>query len=237
MDKETLKNNLLTIREKMGNAEKRSGRDSGSVKLVAVTKKKTADIIADLIDLGQKDFGENYPEETETKIDVFKKDNVHLYMIGHLQSRKVKLVAENFYGFQSVDRLEIAQKMNAACAKIKRTMPVMIECNLGAEETKSGWVFSDGKPSDSFYSDLDEIIQLSNLNVEGLMTLPPYAENGEENRTYFIQMRKIAEEINCRYGNIIKELSMGTSSDFETAIEEGATMVRIGTSLVGPRDY
>lgn len=238
LEKNVILKNLEAIQEKIAAAAMRSGRSSADVKLMAVTKTKPAEVVNCLIAAGIRCFGENYPDETAGKITAFRTDNaVRLAMIGHLQSRKAKIVADLFDEYHSVDRLEIAEKMEALCAERKRILPVMIECNVGDEESKSGWHFHDASVPDIFLRDFEKIMSFPHLKIRGLMILPPYAEDGELNRKYFIQTKKIMEYLNQNLNAGLTELSMGTSSDYPTAIEEGATVIRIGTALAGPRNY
>ncbi|MBQ6482843.1 MAG: YggS family pyridoxal phosphate-dependent enzyme [Anaerolineaceae bacterium] len=233
-----IKKNIETIQKNIEAAAARSGRNSSDVTLMAVTKTKPAEVVSNLLEAGIRCFGENYPDETAEKIDAFRADPAaRLAMIGHLQSRKAKIVANLFDEFHSLDRLEIAEKLEALCTEWNRNMPVMIECNVGNEDSKSGWHFTDESIPDNFLEDFEKISQMPHLDVKGLMILPPYAEEAEINRKYFIRTRKIAEYLNHHCGAHITELSMGTSSDYTAAVEEGATIVRIGTALVGPRDY
>ena len=238
LDTSVILNNLQTIREKITSAAIKSGRNESDVRLMAVTKTKPAETVKCLLDAGIRCFGENYPDETIEKINAFREvPDARLAMIGHLQSRKAKIVADYFDEFQSLDRLEIAEKMESLCAERNRIMPVLIECNVGDEASKSGWHFADDSVSDQFLADFEKIRNLPHLDIRGLMILPPYAEDGETNRKYFIRTRNIAAYLNQHCGAHLTELSMGTSSDYTVAIEEGATIVRIGTSLVGPRNY
>ena len=232
-----IRKNIEEITEKINAAAVRSGRNSSDVRLMAVTKTKPADVIAALLAAGIRCFGENYPDETAEKIDAFRTETVNLAMIGHLQSRKAKIVADLFDEYHSVDRYEIAEKMENLCTERNRILPVMIECNVGDEGSKSGWIFEDDAVPDEFLRDMEKILTFPHLKVRGLMILPPYAEDGEENRKYFIRTRNILEYLNRNLNAELTELSMGTSSDFPVAVEEGATIVRIGTALVGPRQY
>lgn len=237
-DKSVILKNIEDIRNNMETAAVRAGRNAADIQLMAVTKTKPAEVISCLLEAGMRCFGENYPDETAEKIEAFRSaDNTSLAMIGHLQSRKAKIVADLFDEYHSVDRLEIAEKMENLCAERNRIMPVMIECNVGDEESKSGWHFHDESVPDSFLKDFEKILTFPHLKVRGLMILPPFAENGEENRKYFVRTRKIEEYLNRSLNAGLTELSMGTSSDYMTAIEEGSTIIRIGTALVGPRVY
>ena len=233
-----IRKNLEEIQKKIAVAAVRSGRNSADVQLMAVTKTKPPEVVSCLIDAGIRSFGENYPDETAGKISAFRRnDDVRLAMIGHLQSRKARIVADLFDEYHSVDRLEIAAKVESLCAERDRILPVLIECNVGDEESKSGWHFHDASVPDIFLQDFEKIMSFSHLKVRGLMVLPPFAENGEENRKYFIRTRNIMEYLNRNLRAGLTDLSMGTSSDYPVAIEEGATIIRIGTALAGPRQY
>ena len=233
-----IQKNIETIQNSIAAAAARSGRDAADVKLMAVTKTKPAEIVEALIKSGIHCFGENYPDETAEKIAAFRADpEAKLAMIGHLQSRKAKIVADLFDEYHSLDRLETAEKMEKLCAERDRVLPVLIECNVGNEDSKSGWHFIDEAVPDVFLADFEKIMQLPHLEVRGLMILPPYTDEAEVNRKFFVRTRRIAEYLNQNCGANLTQLSMGTSSDYPVAVEEGATIVRIGTALVGPRNY
>ncbi len=237
-DVSVIQKNIEDILTNIDIAAVRTGRKGSDVRLMAVTKTKPAEIIAGLIQAGQHCFGENYPDETAEKIDAFRTDpSASLAMIGHLQSRKAKIVADLFDEYHSVDRLEIAEKMESLCSERNRIMPVMIECNVGDEDSKSGWHFQDESVPDGFLSDFEKILTFPHLKVLGLLILPPFTEVAEDNRKFFIRTRKIEEYLNAHLHAGLTELSMGTSIDYVVAVEEGATIVRIGTALVGPRQY
>lgn len=237
INKEQIRNNLSVIQQRIDQAAAKSGRNPSEISLMAVTKKKSAEVIRYLIDLNIRYFGENYPDETLEKIEAFK-GNGHttsLCMIGHLQSRKINIVAEHFDEYHSLDRLKTAVQLNKILKMINKTMPIFLEINIGDEDSKSGWTTENGKPSDQFLKDMEEIQTLSQLKVDGLMALPPVSENPEDSRPYFVRLRHILEKLNDNYGYSLHHLSMGTSIDYPIAIEEGATFVRIGTALTGPR--
>ena len=234
---EIIKKNLEEIRAAMSVSAHRAGRNVQDIRLMAVTKLKPADVIQSLIDLGIKDIGENYPDETVKKIEVFQNapEDVNLHMIGHCQSRKAKIVADYFDSFQSLDRLDIGIKLNSILEKKNKKMPVFLEFNTGEELHKKGWILKGPNFSDNFLRDLEQLQNCSQLDIRGLMTLPPFTENAEENRYYFANLRQVLENLNSHYGTRMTELSMGTSIDYCVAIEEGATFIRLGTVLVGPR--
>ncbi len=238
LDASLIRKNIEDIQNSIEAAAAISGRSASDIKLMAVTKTKPPEVIACLLEAGMRCFGENYPDETAEKIAAFRTaGDASLAMIGHLQSRKAKIVADLFDEYHSLDRLEIAEKMEALCKERNRVLPVMIECNVGNEESKSGWHFKDDELPDNFLADVEKILKFPHLDLRGLMILPPYTEEAEVNRKYFIRTRNIAEKLNRNLGTDLKELSMGTSIDYRVAIEEGATIVRIGTALVGPRIY
>ena len=233
-----IQKNIETIQNNLAAAAARSGRNVSDVTLMAVTKTKPVEIVDALIKNGIHCFGENYPDETAEKIAAFRADpEARLAMIGHLQSRKAKIVADLFDEYHSLDRWETAEKMEKLCAERNRVLPVLIECNVGNEDSKSGWHFADETIPDAFLADFEKINELPHLDVRGLMILPPYTDEAEVNRKYFVRTRKIAEYLNKNCGGRLTQLSMGTSSDYPVAVEEGATIVRIGTALVGPRNY
>ncbi len=238
IESSVIQKNIETIQANIEKAAARSGRNASDVTLMAVTKTKPAEVIDALIKSGIHCFGENYPDETAEKIAAFRTDPAaKLAMIGHLQSRKAKIVAEIFDEYHSLDRLETAEKMETLCLERNRILPVLIECNVGDEASKSGWHFADDTVPDGFLADFEKIIKLPHLDVRGLMILPPFTEEAEVNRKFFIRTRSIADHLNSTFGTRLTELSMGTSSDYAVAVEEGATIVRIGTALAGPRNY
>jgi hypothetical protein len=238
IDTGKIKTNLESIQESIAQAARTSGRQPSEITLMAVTKKKSSAVIQQLADLGIRYIGENYPDETLEKMETFNllRDRVKLCMIGQLQSRKTRIVAENFAEYHSLDRLKIAQKLNGELKRIDKRMDVFLELNVADEDSKAGWPCMDGKIPGQLMKDGELIQNLEYLNVKGIMSLPPFTENGEENRKYFIQLRNIFETLNQKYGYQLTDLSMGTSSDYRIAIEEGATIVRIGTALTGPRE-
>ena len=229
--------NIDRIRARIDKAAQKSGRNPTEVKLMAVTKKKSAEVIQALFEGGIRSFGENYPDETLTKQQAF--DALHpeieLSMIGHLQSRKSALVCKLFDSYHALNRLSMATRLNKMLNSMDKQLPVMIEINIGNEPNKHGWTVDTEDARQAYFADLAEILKLSNLKVYGLMSLPPYFEDPELTRPYFIKLRALREETEKIMGINLPHLSMGTSIDFEIAIEEGATWVRVGSALTGPR--
>ena len=227
---------LNLIQASIRSAAQRSGRSENDVKLMAVTKTKPEEVIRSLIEIGVRYFGENYPDETLRKLSAFESapSETRLCMIGHLQSRKAKIILDYFDEFHSLDSLKTAERISRGLDERGKSMRALLEINIGGETSKHGW--NAAESTDRLYRDLDSILRLPGLTLAGLMTLPPYAADAESNRVYFARMRELAERIDRQFGLSLRELSMGTSDDFEVAIEEGATIVRIGTKLVGARE-
>ncbi len=201
-----------------------------NVKLVAATKQRNIEEILQAVDAGIRIVGENYVQEALSK---YKKiDNVEWHLIGHLQRNKVKDAIKIFDCIQSVDSLRLAEEINKQCEKLNKVMPILIEVNIGGEESKYG--ISSDKTVDL----IAQIALLPNIHVEGLMTMEPYFDNPNDARPYFRKMKQLFDEI--KNMNIpdteIKILSMGMSNSYQVAIEEGSNMVRIGTKLFGPRE-
>jgi pyridoxal phosphate enzyme (YggS family) len=216
----TLTDRLASVRERIENSCARAGRQSASVKLLAVTKVFGPEAIRDAYGLGLRDFGENYVQEMERKAPVIADlTDARFHLIGHLQSNKTKKAVQLFYSIDTLDSPKLAQRLNAEA----KPAEVMIEVKLSNEEAKSG-----ADPAD-LPAILEAVRASQNLKLTGLMTVPPWSENAEPSRPYFAKLREIAAQHN------IPELSMGMSNDMEVAIEEGATWVRVGTALFGRR--
>ncbi len=216
----SIADNILEIRKRMARAARKAGRDPEEIRLMAVSKTVEAERIREAYEAGIRLFGENRVQEFERKSPSLRDlSAAQWHLIGHLQSNKAKKAAELFSAVDSVDSLQLARKLDA----IGNRLPVFIEVNVGGEEAKSG--VAVGSP------ELEELVRgrWANLEVRGLMTIPPYTEDPEEARPYFRQLRELGERLG------VKELSMGMSHDFEVAIEEGATCVRVGTAIFGER--
>jgi pyridoxal phosphate enzyme (YggS family) len=217
---QTLQERLAEVRQRIERAAERARRNPAGVLLLAVTKVFPASVIRDAHALGLRDFGENYVQEFETKApEVRGLEGARFHLIGHLQSNKSSKAAELFEVIQTVDSAKLARRLN----ETGRRLEVMLEVKLSAEQAKSG-----ARPEE-----LSELIQAigacPNLRLTGLMTMPPWSEDQELSRPYFRSLRELAEQ----HG--LPQLSMGMSNDFEAAVEEGATCVRVGTALFGKR--
>lgn len=223
--------NLKRVREKMAKAASRVGRNPRDVELVAVSKTVDVGRIKQAIDAGATILGENYIQEARKKIEEIGQ-GVRWDFIGHLQSNKVKHAVDLFELIHSVDRLSLAQEINGAAEKKRKKVRILVQVNISGEEAKSG--IDPG----GVISLVREIAFLPNLSLEGLMTMPPYFDDPEDARPYFVSLRELRDKILREgiEGIILKELSMGMSGDFEIAIEEGSTLVRVGTAIFGERN-
>lgn len=227
-----LLDNLNDVEKRIQAACDRSGRKREEVLLVAVSKTKPVEMIEEIMTAGIVDFGENKPQELRDKYEVLPK-NLRFHMIGHLQTNKIKYVIDRAVLIHSIDSLRLAEAVNAEAKKHDRIIPVLVEVNVAQEESKSGFLVEETEEA------IREIAKLSNIRVEGLMTIAPFVENAEENRQYFVKLRKLSVDIAAKnIDNVtMHHLSMGMTGDYGVAIEEGATMVRVGTGIFGERNY
>lgn len=222
-----IKENLLRVMEKIEKATRKVGRDPNEVKLVAVSKTVETSRVREAIEAGVSILGENYVQEAQKKIEELGRP-VSWHFIGHLQSNKAKYAVRLFDMIHSVDSLSLAEELNRRAEQANQVIKVMVEVNLSKEATKFG---TDGE---MVLNLANRIQNLKYLSLEGLMTMPPYFDSPEMSRPYYIELRKLKERM-AREGISMKELSMGMSNDFEIAIEEGATYVRVGTAIFGSR--
>jgi len=227
---------LAVIRERIGVAAKRAGRNPGDIALMAVCKTFPSEAILEAYHAGQRLFGENRVQEFADKYpQVSSLQDARFHMIGHLQSNKTAKAAEIFHAVDSIDSAKLAQRLNDAAQKLGKALDVLIEINVGGEEAKSGL------PPDSpeIEAILMQAAQWTNLRVRGLMTVPPYIEDAEGARPYFRKLRELRDRLAARKFTSVSldVLSMGMSHDFEAAIEEGSACVRIGTAIFGERHY
>jgi len=225
-----IKENYEQIIEKVELSKKSAGRNSDIVQIMAVTKTKTLDVVESAYSAGFRLFGENRVQEAGEKFFNFHND-ADLHIIGNLQSNKVKKAVEMAACIQSVDRLKIAGLINKYCEQFSKTMDIYLEYNTSGEESKNGFV----NDNDLFHT-LDEIMQMKNIKVKGLMTIGPLTTKESEIRRSFTYLRKLKEKVNIKFPEAgITGLSMGMSGDYEIAVEEGATLIRVGTALFGSR--
>ncbi len=222
--------NVMGIRQRMAAAAERCGRNHEDINLMAVSKTVPPERVHEAIKAGITWFGENYVQEAREKIPAVGQ-NVSWHMIGHLQTNKVKYVVHLFDWIHSVDRIELAKELDKRAAQNQRTLKVLLEVNVSGEVSKIGV-----EPS-RVPELVRQISLMPNLDVQGLMTMPPFFENPEDARPYFIALRELRDKIASENipGIQMKELSMGMTGDFEVAIEEGATIIRVGRAIFGER--
>lgn len=206
----------------------RAGRRVEDVKLIAVSKTFPAERIREAYEAGLRDFGENRVQEAAPKIAALEGLEITWHLIGHLQSNKAKRARELFRWVHSVDSVHLAQKLDHAAQNSSARLPILLQVNLGGEETKSGL------REEEVLRTAEEVSRFPSLEVRGLMLIPPFFDNPNDARPYFRRLRKLTEEIRTAMP-AATELSMGMSHDFEAAIEEGATMIRVGTAIFGAR--
>ncbi len=239
MDKivDAIRENINHVQENIIRAAQRAGRAADQVKLVIVTKGQPVEKIQAVISAGGRIFGENYPQESLPKIQSIQNQEISWHMIGHLQSRKIPIICEYFSMLHSLDSASLAEKLDRKLAEVKKILPVLLEFNVGGEESKSGWhVQKDASSWEQFLPEVDKILACKHLQVRGIMSMPPIGPTAEDSRDYFIQTRNLRDYFARQFPNVgWDQLSMGTSFDYEVAIEEGSTFVRIGTAIVGPR--
>ena len=222
---EGLRERIDRIRERIAVAAKRAGRDAGEVKLVAVSKTHPTEALRYAMELGLTVFGENKVQEAESKIAEIGRDAAEWHLIGHLQSNKARKAVQLFDVIQSLDSLELAERLERICGEEGRDeLRVFIEVDLAGEQTKAGI------PENELDGLVDYLRSCKHLRLHGFMLLPPYFDDAEMTRPYFTKLREIRDKL-LPAG----ELSMGMSHDFEVAIEEGATVVRVGTAIFGSR--
>ena len=236
---ENIREKYLHTLDVIADAARSAGRDPQAVKLVVVTKTQPLEVVRAAIEAGATALGENYPEEGVMKIQSLHEFSaVEWHMIGHVQSRKAQLVAGNFNLLHSLDSLKLAARLDRFCGEAKCKLPVLLEFNVGGEESKSGWLAGDEALWSSLLDEVAAVIALPNLQVRGLMTMPPLGSDSDAARPFFQQLRRLRDYLAAQFPQTdFSELSMGTSTDYEAAVREGATMVRIGTAIVGARQY
>ena len=223
-----LASNLETIRRRIEAACARAGRPESSVTLLAVTKGQPPDVVSEAAQLGLTVFGENKVQEAKAKIPLCP-GRLRWHMIGHLQTNKCRDAVDLFEMVQGVDSLHVAEELNKRADQAARMLPILLEVNIVGEASKFGY------PPERLLAELTQLNSLNRLEIHGLMTVPPWAAEPERVRPIFRQLRELKSQCEQQLGAPLAQLSMGMTGDFEIAIEEGATMVRLGTALFGPR--
>ncbi len=227
-----LKENLANVEKNIEQACKNAGRSRHEVTLIAVSKTKPVEMLQEIYDENIRDFGENKVQELCSKMEQLPSD-IRWHMIGHLQRNKVKYIVGKVELIHSVDTYRLAEEINIQAKKQNVIVPILVEVNIAHEESKFGISAEDAILL------VEEISKLENIRIKGLMTIAPYVENPEDNRLYFRKIKQLSVDItNKNIDNVFMEiLSMGMTGDYMVAIEEGATMVRVGTGIFGERNY
>lgn len=229
-----IEQNIHFVQKQIAGSAQDSGRSPDSVTLIPITKTFSRDIISQAIAAGLKRFGENRIQEAEPKILSLRHlSDIEWHMVGHLQSNKAKRAAELFNVIHSLDSVKLAIKLNEACEYLGKTLSVLLQMDLGEEETKFG------TPRDKAHEIVAAIASMKSLKLDGLMTIPPYFDDPELTRPYFSELRELSAALEQEQPGCLgkRHLSMGMSHDFRVAIQEGSTMVRIGTAIFGTRSH
>jgi hypothetical protein len=223
--------NVRRVRERIDAACRRVGRRTEEVRLVAISKTFPAEAIREAYEAGLRNFGENRVQEAAAKRPALADLPITWHLVGHLQSNKAKPARELFHWVHSVDSFRLAERLDRIAASPADRLPVLVEVNLGGEETKAG------VPESEIIPLIEAASGLATVQIRGLMVIPPFSDDPEQTRPYFRRLRELAATVAARnlLGVSMRELSMGMSHDFEVAIEEGATMVRVGTAIFGER--
>lgn len=220
--------NLERVREKVAAAVEKSGRKADDVQLVAVSKKQDAEKIRAAFDAGQAIFGESRVQEARAKIPLLP-SALRWQFIGHLQKNKIRHALPLFEFFHSIDSLDLAEQVNRIAEEEGQRPRVLLEVNVAGEGSKIGFA------PDQLRHSVEPLLALVRLNIEGLMCIPPFAPEAENSRRYFVMLRELRDELEREFNLKLPELSMGMSNDYQIAIEEGATFVRVGTAIFGTR--
>ena len=227
-----LETNLQEVEEKIREACKKANLSREDITLIAVSKTKPVSMLQEVYDLGVRDFGENKVQELTDKVPELP-DDLRWHMIGHLQRNKVKQVIDKAVLIHSVDSIRLAQTIEIEAAKKEIIVPILLEVNVAEEDSKFGLKVEEVLPA------IEQIATMPHVRIQGLMTIAPFVENPEENRTVFKRLQKLSVDIAKKnIDNVsVNILSMGMTNDYQVAIEEGATMIRVGTGIFGERDY
>jgi pyridoxal phosphate enzyme (YggS family) len=228
-----ISNNVKQVCEHINHAAAASSRDPKEITLVAISKTFPVEAISEAAEAGLRRFGENRLQEAEPKISSLVASRaLEWHLVGHLQSNKAKRAVQLVEVIHSVDSIKLAQKLSQSCVELEKSVSVLIQVNLGLEQTKFG------ARSEQVEEIVDQVARLPGLRLDGLMTIPPFFENPDQSRPFFAQLRELRDRIESAHPGSLgrKHLSMGMSHDFRVAIEEGATIVRIGTAIFGSRE-
>jgi pyridoxal phosphate enzyme (YggS family) len=232
----TIRTRYRSVLDRIAAAAARSGRQAESVRLVVVSKAQPVEVVRAARTAGIRMFGENYVEEALEKMSALRDNSVEWHMIGHLQSRKAGEVARSFHMLHSLDSLKLANRLGHFCDLQGKRLPVLLEFNVSGEQSKFGFPAWRESEWPSLEAEIRAITQLPGLQVKGLMTMPPYFDDPDRPRPFFRRLMSLQAFLSARFPQVEwAELSMGTSVDFIAAVEEGATLVRVGTAILGSR--
>lgn len=232
-----IQDNLRMVQEIIADAAQRAGRAASEVSLVVVTKGHSLDSVKAVLAAGAQHVGENYAEQAIPKILAIREQyGVKWHMVGHVQSRKARLICEHFNFLHSLDRIKLARRLDMFCEQFGRTLPVLLECNVSGEASKFGMPAWDEDRWPLLVPEIQQMLSHPRLSICGLMTMAPFTTVPEETRPYFQRLRNLRDYLADELPDTDwRELSMGMSADYEIAIEEGATIVRVGQAILGPR--
>ena len=232
-----IQRNILKIRDQIKAKALHVNRDPDSVQIVVVTKGHPVSSVRQVIEAGAEMLGENYVEEAiEKMVSISGSGGVEWHMIGHIQSRKARPVSERFDIIHSLDSLKLARRLDRFAAQNDRVVPVLLECNVSGEASKYGWPAWDDHQFEQFVPVVQQLLACTNLELRGLMTMPPFSSDPETSRPHFQRLRSLRQYLRDRFADTSwDDLSMGMSQDYLVAIEEGATYLRIGTAIMGQR--
>jgi pyridoxal phosphate enzyme (YggS family) len=233
---EFIRDNYDKVIEKMSRAAKSVGRSPEEIKLLVVSKSQPVQMVEAAYHIGIRNFGENYPIEAVEKILIMNHMDIDWHMIGHLQTRKIGFVLKYFYLFHSLDSVRLANKINVMSNEQVKRLSVLIECNVCGEESKFGWKVNSLPDLDVLIRDLNEVKEYANLRICGLMAIPSISDDPNSSRRNFRKLKEIQSLLQKYVSGVeLHDLSIGTSFDFEVAIQEGATIIRVGQAIFGPR--
>jgi pyridoxal phosphate enzyme (YggS family) len=234
-----VRQNYERVLENITLAAQRVQRDPASIRLVVVTKTHPAEAVYQVIEAGARTLGENYAEEAVMKMGLIGNvPGLEWHMIGHVQSRKAGLVTQHFGLIHSLDSIKLAGRLNRTAGEQGRRARVLIQVNVSGEESKYGYTAWNDGFFPALFLDIEPILAFENIEICGLMTMPPYSDDPEQSRPHFRRLFRLRNALAHRFPTVDwRELSMGMSGDYAVAVEEGATLVRVGTAIMGERDY
>jgi pyridoxal phosphate enzyme (YggS family) len=236
-EKNRILEKYLKVLHRIEKAAESVGRDPKEVTLVVVTKGQPVSVVQTLIEIGVDHLGENRVEEGISKlISLSKKSDIQWHMIGHVQSRKASQVSEHFNYFHALDRVKLARRLARSLEELNRKLPVLLQFNVSGEMSKFGWLADNENQWHNLLPEISQILEFKTLEVHGLMTIAPYSLNPEDARPVFMRLRHLRDYLASQFPQVIwDQLSMGMSGDFEVGVQEGATIVRIGSAILGER--